>query len=301
MINTLLNPIIIYWDLSPVETDDALNGRICDELLKARIFVLNLRDTSGKISGASMDILARLQGKQLKINLTVMAGCLEDGALEDLLQRDNVRIYIEFNSMEELSASADMMTKLKEAGLNAGLSFYLSRDNWKDLPAVTSFCGQNHIKELKLPIRRAGDGTFYFSQEETMRVSGELEAIDMSNVKMTIHDPFLWELFHGKANPNEEGCNAARTMMYIDGNYDLSPCPIMPVIIGSLRDSSLHELFVSKQRKKVRKDLSVTPLDCTICSKSLLCKGGCRGRTFIVHQTLNYQDPACPFNLTGTN
>ncbi len=301
MINTLLNPIIMYWDLSPTDANDELNARICDELLKARIFVLNLRDTSGTISKASVDILAKLKGKQLKMNLTVMAGCLEDDVLEDLLQMDNVRVYIEFNSAYELSASADKLNKLREKSLDAGLSFYLSRENWRDLPAVTLFCGQNQIKELKLPIRRAGDGTFHFSPEETMRISGELEGIDMSNVKMAIHDPFLWELFHGKENPNEEGCNAGRTMMFIDENYDLSPCPIMPVAIGSLRDSSLHEIFVSEQRKQVRKDLAISPLNCTVCSKSLLCKGGCRGRAFIVHHTFNYQDPACPFNLTNTN
>ncbi len=301
MINTLLNPIIIYWDLSPAETDDALNVRICDELLRARIFVLNLRDTSGEISETAMVILSQLKGRQLKINLTVMAGCLEDEALEDILRMDNVRVYIEFNTANELNASADRLNILREKGLDVGVSFYLSRENWKDLPAVTLCCGQNQIKELKIPIRRASDGTFYFSPEETMRISGELEGIDMSKLKMTIHDPFLWELFHGRENPNEEGCNAGRTMMYIDENYDLSPCPIMPVSLGSLRDSSLQELFVSEQRKQVRKDLAITPLDCTVCTKSLLCKGGCRGRAFIVHHTFNYQDPACPFNLTNTN
>jgi GeoRSP system SPASM domain protein len=109
----------------------------------------------------------------------------------------------------------------------------------------------------------------------------------------------MWELFHGKENPKEDGCDGAKTMMYISENFDVTPCPIISVSLGNLCTATLKEIFSSEKREQTRKTLSKHPQECRDCKVLNRCKGGCRGRAYVQYGNFDKQDPACLIFLRG--
>ena len=82
-------------------------------------------------------------------------------------------------------------------------------------------------------------------------------------------------------------------MVYISSNLDVMPCPLLPVVLGNLSFTTLEEIFFSESRHKIRKTLSLPPQECKLCSELNKCKGGCRGRSYVLHRSFDKRDPAC--------
>ena len=294
----LTNPFIVYWDIDPVTFDDDIALRICDELVEARIFVLNVRDISPTFNTGTVTVLKRLRNEQIKINVTARSTILEEPTINIMKDLGIVKLYIESDSLEDCQLSLPAIMNAFDQGISTGVSFYISGSNIRDLPAVISTCIENNIKDLKFPIHRADRGNiFYPGPETTLWLSKELKKLPLELLKLTIHDPFMWELFHGKDNPNEEGCNGAKTMIYISGDFDVTPCPILPVPIGNLRHVAMKDIFSSEKRRGVRTELSHPPQECSSCSVISTCKGGCRGRAHVFFKSFDKRDPACLLDL----
>ncbi len=294
----MIDPFIIYWDINPLSCDDEIITRICDELLDAKIFVLNLRDLSAPLSHNTIRILKRLYGKPIKINMTVNNSLLEQSGPEILKSFQLAQWYIEHKHLEDVQSSLSKIKACLRLGMPVGVSFYLTDKNIRELPAVISFCNDNNIREINLPIQRADEERiFYPDPEEASLLSKETRRIHLNNIKLTIHDPFMWKLIYAKENPNEDGCNGAYTMMFISGNYDVTPCPILPVSLGSLRSLSLRDIFSSDKRREIRGELVSSPKDCESCPIVSKCIGGCRGRTYVFYESFNKKDPACHIDI----
>jgi GeoRSP system SPASM domain protein len=294
MFNNLINPFIIYWDVNPDTFDDDIALRICDELVETKIFVLNVRDLSVPLNDGTINILKRLSSKQIRINLTAKSEALEQLHIQEMKKIELAKLYVEFDLFEDLQSSVTRISDWINHGFPVGVSFYLHGKNFKEIPSVLSLCIENNIKDVKFPIQRAGAEKIVYPDSETARwLSEELKRLPLENLRLTIHDPFLWKLIYEKDNPNEEGCNGAKTMMYIDGNYDVTPCPILPVSMGNFRRLSLKEICSSEKRRELRKDLSTPPEECNSCSIVNKCNGGCRGRAYMVFRSFDKLDPAC--------
>ncbi|MBI5665439.1 MAG: SPASM domain-containing protein [Nitrospirae bacterium] len=294
----MINPFIIYWDINPLTCDDEIVTRICDELIDAKIFVLNVRDVSSPLSINTVRILKRLYGKPIKINLTVSNSLFGQSDVNVLQNLHPSQWYIEFRDIKDMRSSLPKITDSLRLGHSAGVSFYLTDNNFRELPAVISLCVDNNIRELNLPIQRADEGRIFFPGPEAASLLGEeIRRIPLADLKLTIHDPFMWKLIFSKDNPNEEGCNGAKTMMFIAGNYDVTPCPILSFSMGSLRSLSLKDIFSSETRLKIREELTSSPKDCESCPAVGKCVGGCRGRTYALFEGFNKKDPACHINI----
>ena len=286
----LINPLIVYWDINPEQSDDDIALRICGELVDAGIFVLDLRDLSPQQGGVTDRILKRLSKERIKIKLTTDIAVLRGPA--ELLK--DVRLFIEFDSLELFRSGMDDLLGGIRKGYAAGVSFGLNSSNFMELPGFISLCIDNKIENISIPIQRAYEGdTFYPDPDQASGLSNALDKLDMEHLNLSIHDPFLWKMFYNKKNPNEDGCNAAKTMMYISKDLEVTPCPIMPVSIGNLRDTSLKEIFSSMKRQEFRDKLLTMPDECGACALLAKCKGGCRGRSYVISGSLNKKDPAC--------
>ena len=141
MINNLINPFIVYWDINASASDEDIM-RVCDELVKAKIFVLDLRDMSLPLSNATFKTLNRLSSEQIKIKLTADRAILKQ-SMESL---KDIRLFIEVDSFEHLQTSLDDILELINRGYKAGVSFYLNKRNFRELPAFVSLCIENNIK-----------------------------------------------------------------------------------------------------------------------------------------------------------
>ncbi len=94
------------------------------------------------------------------------------------------------------------------------------------------------------------------------------------------------------------GCPAGTHYMGIRPNGDVTPCPYLPVFAGTLRDSSLDELWTSSALfTEVRRRTSLGGR-CGACEMNGHC-GGCRARAYGMTGDLMAEDPLCT-HVPGT-
>jgi radical SAM protein with 4Fe4S-binding SPASM domain len=92
------------------------------------------------------------------------------------------------------------------------------------------------------------------------------------------------------------GCPAGTHYMGIRPNGDVTPCPYLPVFAGTLRSSSLADLWTSSELfTRIRRRSSSTGGlggRCGECEMNSQC-GGCRARAFGMTGDLMSEDPLC--------
>jgi AdoMet-dependent heme synthase len=88
------------------------------------------------------------------------------------------------------------------------------------------------------------------------------------------------------------GCPAGTHYMGIRPNGDVTPCPYLPVFAGTLRSSSLEELWTSSELfAGIRRRASLGGR-CGACEMNRHC-GGCRARAYGMTGDLMAEDPLC--------
>ena len=88
------------------------------------------------------------------------------------------------------------------------------------------------------------------------------------------------------------GCPAGTHYMGIRPNGDVTPCPYLPVFAGTLRQSSLEDLWTSSELfSNIRRRTSLGGR-CGDCEMNGHC-GGCRARAYGMTDNLMAEDPLC--------
>ncbi len=88
------------------------------------------------------------------------------------------------------------------------------------------------------------------------------------------------------------GCPAGTHYMGIRPNGDVTPCPYLPVFSGTLRTSSLAELWTSSTLFSDIRRRSSLEGRCGECEMNAHC-GGCRARAYGITGNLMAEDPLC--------
>ncbi|HDO26449.1 MAG TPA: SPASM domain-containing protein [Nitrospirae bacterium] len=293
MNHELISPFIIYWDISPSHSDEKITEQICSDLVSTKVFVLNLRNDSSSFNPGTPEILNRLKKTDIRTILTVKSSFF-DSPDNSLLGYNLKRVYAEADSLENLGSDINSIKNAMKQGYPIGVSFDIRKNNWNDIPSVISLCFENNIEHIEFPIPRVnGNELFCPGPDEIKWLKKNIKRRHVKKVKLSIHDPFLWELFFKKTDPNAEGCNGAKTMVYISEHLDVMPCSLLPVSMGNLKNMTLKDIFSSDDRKNIRQQLSKPPTECAKCKEVDQCIGGCRGRAYVLLGTLDKPDPAC--------
>jgi radical SAM protein with 4Fe4S-binding SPASM domain len=88
------------------------------------------------------------------------------------------------------------------------------------------------------------------------------------------------------------GCPAGTHYMGIRPNGDVTPCPYLPVFAGTLRKSSLSDLWTSSTLFDDIRRRSSLGGRCGACEMNAHC-GGCRARAYGMTGDLMAEDPLC--------
>jgi AdoMet-dependent heme synthase len=94
------------------------------------------------------------------------------------------------------------------------------------------------------------------------------------------------------------GCPAGTHYMGIRPNGDVTPCPYLPVFAGTLRSSSLADLWTSSELFTGIRRRSSLGGRCGACEMNGHC-GGCRARAYGMTGDLMAEDPLCT-HVPGT-
>ncbi len=289
-------PVRVYWDLSPIPHNIKIDYlRICEEIMEVKILKLDLLDTGHLLSHTCIGILEKLTNENVAVSLT-MSGSAVNSSSTALLSNLNVKaLFIEVGSFDELRSSVERINPYNSAIVPVGISFNSGRTNYKDLPGILSFCLNREINYFVLPMQRLlkPADCFYVDRNESEELALRLNRINHENMKLTIHDPFLWRIFYPLIQFPEGGCQAANSMVYISPDIHIYPCPSMPVSLGNLMVKTLKEILLDKSRSELRKHLIKPPEGCIYCEELSKCMGGCRGRSYVLNNSFNDPDPAC--------
>ena len=98
------------------------------------------------------------------------------------------------------------------------------------------------------------------------------------------------------------GCPAGTHYMGIRPNGDVTPCPYLPVFAGSLRQTSLTNLWTSSELFTGIRQRTSLGGRCGECEMNAHC-GGCRARAYGMTGDLMAEDPLCthtPGTFTGS-
>lgn len=292
----LKTPIRLYWDLPsrPADTNLDYQG-ICEQIISLRMLSLVITEMAPALSDGCLAILDRLKNQPIATSLTVSSPAL-DTAVLSILHGFNVRLLlVRASTLDDLR----VVPQLKASDgpkPPIGVSFDVSADNFGILPEVLSYCVENGVQHLVLPMQRlqAGEDCFQLGRLEREELSSRLAEIDRSAaMKITIHDPFLWRVFFPTVSFPEGSCQAANTMLYIAGNGDVYPCPTLPYRLGNLFGTALRAIVESTGKKELRERLINPPAGCTSCAELDQCRGGCRGRGYFLTESWDEADPGC--------
>lgn len=284
----LASPITIYWDLAPGEFASDSLQQICTDILAVRPLMLQLYDPSTFLGDGVHAVLEQLRGEPVSVTLTITPACLSTAGDTAVTRLGVTEILLVVENPETL--------KNITAGPSVGVSCPVTRENWRELPAIVAGCLEQGFNRLVLPMQRLynGDKPFLLVRDEQKELERALVAIGgTDDLKLTIHDPFLWRAFNPGVPFPQGGCQAANTMIAISSDGGVFPCPALPVRLGELGVASLRDILASSRKKDFRRRLLSHPEACRECGEIAECKGGCRGRAYVMHGSFDGIDESC--------
>jgi GeoRSP system SPASM domain protein len=297
-LNELSSPIRIYWDLSPVSLDSSLDYlKICEEILELKVLKLDIWNAGFFLSAECFNILKRLKSENIKISLTISSLILSPSILKLFSRLKVSELFLEIGSKGLLKTLIQKIAYCNTGDLPLGVSFPLTNENYRDIPDILSLCESMDIGNLIFPIQRLikNRNCFYIGKRDRETLASRLSEINYENIKLIIHDPFLWRVFYSKEKYSEVGCQAANTIIYISPDGGVYPCPSMPAKLGDLSEANLKEIISTDKKRDLRKRLVNPPEGCLSCYELKMCNGGCRGRAYVLNNSLDDPDPACMF------
>ncbi|HEY3309008.1 MAG TPA: SPASM domain-containing protein [Desulfuromonadaceae bacterium] len=291
----LARPITIYWDVTPPPARTPDYGRLCDQIKEIQPLQLHLLDTGGS---TCLKILSQLKGAPLAVVLTTDPAALTTPLIESLQALGLKGLLLQASSCAGLT-QAKAVRKVVGGRFATGIAFQVNRENWQELPLVVDFCLQQGFGSLTLPMQRlyGDEPVFRLTVRERIQLTESLTEVNVSALRLTIHDPFLWGAFNPGSPFPGNGCQAANTMLAIAPDSTVYPCPALPLALGSLADTTLKELLTGEAKKSFRTQTRKLPDECRCCDQQAGCHGGCRGRSLILTRDISRPDPACEIVL----
>jgi GeoRSP system SPASM domain protein len=285
----LASPITIYWDLPPgVAVQDSLL-RTCADIAACRPLMLNLNDSSSYLGAGVRAVLEQFRKTPISVSLTIIPPCLASLGSTSPPVLGVKGLLVSLERIAELRA-------LRALPSSVGISFTVRPENWRELPDLVASCRERGISRLVLPMQRLynGEEPFLLTRQEQMELERSLDTVGgVQDINLTIHDPFLWKAFNPGVPFPQGGCQAANTMIAIAADGGVYPCPTLPVRLGTIGERPLKEIISSAEKKEFRRRLLVTPEGCRECQELAECRGGCRGRAYVMQGTLDGIDEAC--------
>ena len=298
----LARPITIYWDLTPLPAIPPEYTQICQQICAIKPLQLHLLDCGPSLDQPCFSILEQMQGTPLAIVLTTVPTNISKACLDRLHNLGLRGLLLRASSYVEL---AGIPTIRDDVGSRfaTGIAFQVNQENWLELPRVVAFCLEHGISSLTLPMQRlyGDEPPFIPAALEQSRLTEHFAKLDYSSLRLTIHDPFLWRAFNPTTPFPGGGCQAANTMLAISPDGTVYPCPTLPLALGNLHASTLEEILASAAKKDQRAMLRETPEECGVCEELKQCRGGCRGRSLVLHGSVCSLDPACELLSNITN
>lgn len=190
---------------------------------------------------------------------------------------------------------------LEKQGIPVHISFTANKENFKYLPKVAAECRKRKITKLwsdrLVPI---GTG----QEISDLAIMDKELPVYLATLKKARGNWLAQKLFpktlvamsralqFQAAKGSVYSCSAGKTLITVDEFGNVMPCRRMPIVCGSVFDSTLKEIYYNQEIFQSLQGIS-EPEECSSCEYVKLCKGGAKCQSYAVYGNYYKADPAC--------
>ncbi len=196
----------------------------------------------------------------------------------------------------------------RAAGLEVQIQLTLTRDNLPELSEILCFSRQSGVRALTvffLVCTGRGQGLVDLTPEEYERALEWLAQVENGGVMVRPRCAPTFRRVLAQKKPgsillqSDAGrCMAGKNYCRITPDGNVTPCPYMPLVAGSLREHSFGAIWESSPVLQALRNPALKDR-CGQCEYRELC-GGCRARAFASSGDPLAQDPWCTY-VPGTD
>jgi len=205
-------------------------------------------------------------------------------------------------------AAIEGIQSAREAGLGVQIQITLTRDNVPELPQVIRFSREAGVRVLTvffLVCTGRGQDLVDLAPQEYERILEWLIGADADGIMVRPRCAPTFRRVLAQKEPNsillqsDAGrCMAGKNYCRITPDGNVTPCPYMPLVAGSLREHSFSTLWRSAPLFQALRDPALQGR-CGQCEYRKLC-GGCRARAYASSGDPMAEDPWCAY-IPGTD
>lgn len=309
---------------APKESDlkDEEIYKLLDEMIELNLLKINFTGGEPTTNPHLIEYIRYVKEKIPRITMTTNGSLITDEFAKRLkdagLNMAKISIdglsdfHNQFRNFENAYEKAIAAIKnFQKHGIEVRVQTTLTKDNTKDLLDLMEVLSDLKISHQTIvpvcPIGRADremmlDKESYknFIYDMHLKVKDLIEKGTTTNFQ--IRPVFgARELFEGLRNTSFEtlsmkySCEALQNTMEIQPNGDVVPCSFLSLPIGNVRDKSLLEIWKDVEANKLRGlfENNKNNEQCSKCSKSELCNGGCIANKYYYHNDLTKKEPYC--------
>ena len=289
-------PVRVRWDVDFRERSGRVK-RIARRIAEASPLFVELRISGIRGLKELPGIVAELQKSTSRVSLHL-----------PLLPQasDMARRGYPVDCVWDVGATAGFLPLLPEGA--KAISFVPDEECADELPEVAAEFAASGLSELHLPnvnaVRAVAEvGRVPVPGIDRLRAAaGAVAALGLSlrGKRLIVHDYFLWKslsaTFPGATGDRVEfsGCQAGTALAYVDWEGNLYPCDSLPILLGSLEERTLEDVWSAPMRARVADAVRSAPWACEGCAERPGCLGGCRGIAYTASGAFDVPDPACP-------
>ena len=194
----------------------------------------------------------------------------------------------------------------KAEGLEVLVQTTVMEENYDEIPALLDFARDRGAWAFNLYfLVQTGRGKTMTELTPTATESMLTELVDLQTsyrpmlVRSKCAPQFKQIAYSlGRGGMESGGCMAATEYCRITPDGNVTPCPYMDEVAGSVLDDSFTSIWRDSTLFEALRDPDRLSGRCGICEFKALC-GGCRCRAFAKFGDYLAEDPACTYSPTG--
>jgi radical SAM protein with 4Fe4S-binding SPASM domain len=188
---------------------------------------------------------------------------------------------------------------LVDVGVRTTVGFTPMKPNLAEAPAMIELAyrlGANKINLTEYVYTSWGGVDLMPSPEQL----GELMSLWIraadewrGRIEVDWHDCRVGLLLPGAEADPYKGCGAGYTHCRVTADHDVTPCVVLPMPVGNLREKTFAQIWrEAPELKRIRSRDNITRGNCAACEFKARC-GGCRAASYAWYGDAYAGDPTC--------
>lgn len=289
---------------------------IMDEAKRCNVRFVTLTGGEPFVRTDIWDIISIIKKSGIKVSIATNGILLTEELIFRLKQLDVDRVQISLDGAREATNDCvrgdgtyrkvvkEVVPNLVNAGIFTAFSYTPTDINVLEIPEVIELAYRLGVNTMSF--RRYSNTGRAKVNELSMEIDQNINMLNMlyeikkskkyDKMNITTGDP-LFVL----CNPERSeyfnksiiaGCTAGITSLAIDAIGNIKPCTRANIMLGNIRDDSLHLIWESNEILKKLRNRNNLSGKCRKCENKMLC-GGCRVAALEENNDIFSEDPNC--------